>query len=220
MVEVKGKKVEKFKAGTIELAPDELGEYRDVARCGRPQNRSTWSRRSSRRLQSSWAVSGETTTGGPAAAPCRSARPTTWDVGHDGLDVVRLHRPSDDPAVVQGLVPDQPDPEAITEQLNGVVQFPVSSFPASGPAVRVLNGTTDTTMASRIAPDLARAGGEVLLVGNAKSLDVGSTTVALNDEFKGVADAIAEAVGVSAERTDEISDAAGIDVVLGADQQP
>jgi len=61
----------------------------------------------------------------------------------------------------------------------------------------------------------------VLLVGNAKSLDVGSTTVVYsNDEFKGVADAIAEAVGVSAERTDEISDAADIDVVLGADQQP
>ena len=35
-----------------------------------------------------------------------------------------------------------------------------------------------------------------------------------------LADAIAEAVGVSAERTDEISDAADIDVVLGADQQP
>ena len=114
-----------------------------------------------------------------------------------------------------------PDPEAITEQLNGVVQFPVSSFPGQRPRVRVLNGTTDTTMASRIAPDLARAGGEVLLVGNAKSLDVGSTTVVYsNDEFKGVADAIAEAVGVSAERTDEISDAADIDVVLGADHQP
>jgi hypothetical protein len=61
----------------------------------------------------------------------------------------------------------------------------------------------------------------VLLVGNANPLDVETSTVVYSDEsFKGVADRIAEIVGVTAVRTDDISDAADIDVVLGADYQP
>ena len=223
-VEVKGKKVEKFKAGAIELAPDELGEYLTLRGAGeRPENRSTRAEALLTALQEQLGGSGETTTGGPT-----TAAPSVSETNDLGTLVTRMGTSSFDFIVLpttrqsfKGSYLYSPDPEAITEQLNGVVQFPVSSFPGQRPRVRVLNGTTDTTMASRIAPDLARAGGEVLLVGNAKSLDVGSTTVVYsNDEFKGVADAIAEAVGVSAERTDEISDAADIDVVLGADHQP
>ena len=232
-VEVKGKRVEKFKAGTIELAPDELADYLTIRGAGElPENRSTRSGALFTALIARLADSGSTpgssssTSGGSVSTT--SAAPSAGNGGPDLATILTAMGATTPDFIVlpterqsfKGSYLYSPDTAAITDQLAGVVQFPISSYPGQRPRVRVLNGTSDTSMANAAAPDLAKAGGEVLLIGNATALDVATTTVVYsNDAFKDVADRIADAVGVTAQRTEDLSDAADIDVVLGADYQ-
>jgi len=220
-VEQKGKKAEKFAAGSIELQPDELGEFLTVRGAGEaPENRST-------RTAALLAALASNVTGAPvdaAGQPASSSvddgpdiRTTLSEMGSGKADFVVL------PTTRQpfkGSYLYSPDEESIAAELEGVVRFPVSSFPGQRPRVRVLNGTTDTAAASSVAPAVARAGGEVLLVGNAGSLDVATTVVVYsNDAFADVAGRIAEVVGVTAQRSDDLTDSADVDIVLGADFQ-
>lgn len=227
-VEVKGKRTQKFKSGSISLEPDQLGEFLTVRGAGEaPANRATrsavlFSALAQRFADPTGAGTGSTAGSSPSSAP------TAADGAVD-LTTILLEMGAADPDFLdlpmtrmsfKGSFLYSPDAEAIADELSGVVQFPISSFPGQRPRVRILNGTVDTAPASAIAPDLAAVGGEVLLVGNANPLDAATSSVVYSDDsFKDVADRIAEVVGVPAERSEELSDAADIDVVLGADYQ-
>jgi hypothetical protein len=231
-VDQKGKRVVKFAAGTLELDPDEIGEYLTIRGAGEaPTNRGSradivLSALAAKLIDASDA--GATSSSNSTAAGASTTAPAAADGSVDIGGVLASTGASPDFIVLpmtrqsfKGSYLYSPDADGITDQLAGVVQFPVSSFPGQRPRVRVLNGTSAISAANSVAPQLARAGGEVLLVGNANPLDVETSTVVYSDEsFKGVADRIAEIVGVTAVRTDDISDAADIDVVLGADYQP
>ncbi|MEZ5320681.1 MAG: hypothetical protein R2698_01085 [Microthrixaceae bacterium] len=69
-----------------------------------------------------------------------------------------------------------------------------------------------------MAPRLAAAGGEVVLVGNASRLDHVNTTVRFTgDSYRVIADRIGKALGVDAVETAALGDSADIEVVLGSD---
>lgn len=227
-VEVKGKRTEKYESGPIELEPDELGDFLTVRGAGEaPENRST---RASVLLAELAALLADpdAATGTSSSAAGVTTIPTVSDSGMDLGSVLTAMGGTDPDFIVlpterqsfKGSYLYSPDTAAVPEALVDVVQFPISSFPGQRPRVRVLNGTTDTSVANAVAPELARAGGDVLLIGNASSLDAATTSVVYSDDaFKEVADRIAESVGATAERTDDVSDATDIDVVLGADYQ-
>ncbi len=227
-VEVKGKRSVKYKAGELALEPDEVGEFLTTRGAGeQPVNRGARTEivldalieRLAGRSEPAGGSSSTSASTNPAASGSGSEGVDFASVltvmGSAGTDFVEL--PTERQSF-KGSYLYSPDAAGVAAALEGVVRFPVSAFPGQRPRVRVLNGTTENTRAGELAPDLARAGGEVLLVGNSNPLDVDTSSVVYSDEsFQPVADRIAEIVGVTAERTDEISDAADIDVVLGAD---
>lgn len=112
-----------------------------------------------------------------------------------------------------------PEHEAIAELLTRLVPFPVSPAPDARARLRLQNGTTDTTVAASVAAELPPAGVEVVLIGNALSLDHDTTTVRYaGTEFRDEALDVVEILGVG-EVVEEPrpSDAADITVTLGAD---
>ena len=233
-VEDKGKRTERFAAGTISLDPDQLGEFLTLRSAGEaPENRSTRAEALFGTLIPALAQGGATSTGtsGASSSTSGSGAGSASNTSDDGPDLATTLAGMGSSAPDFVLLPTErqafkgsylyrPDTAAITERLAGVVRFPLSAFPGQRPRIRILNGTTDRNAAMSVAPSLAEAGGEVLLIGNASSFDVATTSVVYSSEaFEGVANRIAEIVGATAERSDEASDAADIDVVLGADHQ-
>lgn len=214
-VEEKGKRVERFASGTISLEADELSDYLTVRAVGEaPENRST---------RADALISALTTALGAESSP-NGGSVVSSDAGVDVAEVLRgLGTGRVDTIVLpttrqsfKGSYIYRPDPEGIAADLGDVVRFPVSAFPGQRPRVRVLNGTSDTSRANSIAPDLAAAGGEVVVIGNTDAFDATATTVVYSDaSFEAVASRIATLLGVTAQRSSEPSDAADIDVVLG-----
>ncbi|MFN8050596.1 MAG: LytR C-terminal domain-containing protein [Acidimicrobiales bacterium] len=259
-VESKGKRTEKFKAGTLALDADELDEFLTIRAAGEaPENRSTRAGVVISALAKALAESGNgsATTGGGSSSSAGSTGSTgasapgdtessettggssgtsakgsgdgsglVTDAGVDlgavfgslganriDFTVLPMKRQS-----FSGSFLYKPDAEGIAAKLADVVQFPVSSFPGQRPRVRILNGTSDVSKAKAVAPDVARAGGEVLLVGNANKFDAATTSVVYSsDSFADIAQRIATLFGVKAELSPNMSDAADIDVVIGAD---
>lgn len=112
-----------------------------------------------------------------------------------------------------------PEDDPVTELLTRLVPFPVSPAPGARARLRLLNGTTDTTIASSVAAELPPAGVELVLIGNAASLDHDTTTVRyVGEESREEALAIVDILGVG-EVVEELrpTDAADITVTLGAD---
>ena len=102
---------------------------------------------------------------------------------------------------------------------EGGAEFPSSAFPGQRPRVHVLNGTSDTDAAARVAPLVTRAGGEVLLIGNADRFDATITTVRFFDpSSEAVANEIATVLGVTATRAESASESEDIIVILGPGQ--
>lgn len=217
-VDAGGKRTERFASGELSLDADDLFEYLTVKGAGEaPENRST---RADAALGALARALAEADTSGSTVTTDAGVdlAGVIAGLGQGQLDFVVL------PAVRQSFSTSymyRPDPAAIATSLAGVVQFPVSAFPGQRPRVRVLNGTADTDAARSVAPQLAAAGGEVVVIGNADSFDATTTSVVYSDPaFDEVAGRIAEALGVRAERADSVSDAADIDVVLGPEQNP
>ena len=106
--------------------------------------------------------------------------------------------------------------KALVDQL---VPFPVSPAPGARARLRLLNGTPDTSVAASIAADLPAAGVQVVLIGNATSLDHETTTVRyIGAEFRDEAQAVADILGVGEVTEDNRpSETADITVTLGAD---
>lgn len=123
-----------------------------------------------------------------------------------------------DPVAFEGSYLYRPNGLAIIDELSGLVPFPASAFAGQRPRARILNGTTDTDAASRVASQVAALGAEIATVGNAAAFDADATTVLYSDEaFAPVAERIAEFLGAEATRVEEVSDATDIDIELGAD---
>ena len=80
-----------------------------------------------------------------------------------------------DPAV-EGAHGDEtafvPDGPAVAGLVRTLVPFPVAPAPGLRARVRVLNGTSDVGEAPSVAADLTPAGVQIVLVGNATSLDI------------------------------------------------
>ena len=127
-----------------------------------------------------------------------------------------------DPAV-EGAHGDEPaflpDGPAVAGLVRTLVPFPVAPAPGLRARVRVLNGTRDLDEAASVAADLTPAGVQIVLVGNAASLDIEETTVSYSgDEYRDDAERIVEILGVGeVVEDDRPSDAVDITVTLGAD---
>ncbi len=113
----------------------------------------------------------------------------------------------------------QADVEGIADLVARLIPFPASPRPGVRPRVRVLNGTSDTSVAQTVAPQLPPAGVEVVMVGNASSLDHEGTTIAyVLPEHRDDAEAVRDALGYGEVIEDpRPSDVADITVTLGAD---
>lgn len=111
------------------------------------------------------------------------------------------------------------DPDAIADLVDELIPFPRSPRPGVRERLRVLNGTEDLDAARRVAPELPPAGVEVVIIGNAASLDHETTTVAyVAPEHEEAADAVRDRLGVGEVTQDpRPSDVADITVTLGAD---
>ena len=112
-----------------------------------------------------------------------------------------------------------PQPAKDAELVDQLVPFPVSPAPGARARLRLLNGTPDTSVATTVAADLPPAGVQVVLIGNAASLDHATTTVRyIGAEFRDAALAVADILGVGEVTEDNRpSETADITVTLGAD---
>ena len=208
----------RFPIGEIELGPEDVGAYleaddaegSDLARLARHET-----------FWREWleAVAAE---GSPAAVP-----------GELDSGIGRFVRAiAEGPAVIETL-PVQPAPDGgygpetaflpvhdeIDELVARLVPFPVSPSPGARARLRLQNGTTDTSVAASVAAELPPAGVQVVLIGNASTLDHETTTVRYGaDEFADEARAVVDILGVGeAVQGSRPSDAADITVTLGAD---
>lgn len=141
------------------------------------------------------------------------------DVSFDSIPVFRKPLPGSI-IVVAWMV----DPQYLGEFVSRVVPLPVSPVPGSRPSVAILNGTNDSDAVSAAVPKVVSAGGEVSVVGNADSFDVGSTSVEyLYPDAREAAVAVAEALGVTASEGSAADASAmqgvSVKVVLGSDAQ-
>lgn len=113
----------------------------------------------------------------------------------------------------------RPSTADVADLVARVVPFPGSPRPGARERVRILNGTADLEAAQRLAPALPPLGVEVAVVGNARSLDVATTTIAyVNPDHEDAAEAIRDLLGVGEVLIDpRPGDVADITVTLGVD---
>ncbi len=110
------------------------------------------------------------------------------------------------------------DAARIAELMQKVVPYPTSAFPGQRPRVRILAATTDPTAAAKAAPDVVAAGGEILVIGNAKAAVGAATLVEFHDSSQEAAAAkIAAKFGVTAVASSEQTETFDVTVTLGTD---
>lgn len=112
-----------------------------------------------------------------------------------------------------------PDADAVAALVAEIVPFPRSPRPGVRERVRILNGTEDLAEARALAPVLPPMGVEVVVVGNARTLDHETTTIAYVDaSHEAAAEDIRDLLGVGEVLRDpRPSDVVDITVTLGAD---
>ena len=112
-----------------------------------------------------------------------------------------------------------PEAEEVAALVAELVPLPRSPGFGARPRVRVLNGTDDLEEARAVALDLPPVGVEVVAVGNARTLDQGTTTIAyVNPSHEAAAEDIRDLLGVGDVFVDpRPSDVVDITVTLGAD---
>ena len=112
-----------------------------------------------------------------------------------------------------------PDVEAIEALVAEIIPFPRSPRPGVRERVRVLSGTEDLQASREVARLLPPLGVEVVIVGNAPTLDHRTTTIAyVAPEHEAAAEEIRDALGVGDVIVDpRPSDVVDITVTLGAD---
>lgn len=121
-------------------------------------------------------------------------------------------RYGDEPAFV-------PEFLEVRELIDRLVPLPVAASPGARARVLVVNGTSDTARAARVAPLLPPAGVQITLIGNAAAFGVETTTISFaGDVYRDEAEKIRGILGVG-EVVEEPrpSDVVDITVTLGAD---
>lgn len=113
------------------------------------------------------------------------------------------------------------DAAAVGALVARLVPFPRSPRPGVRERVRLLSGTGDVEESRRLAPELPPLGLEVVVVGNAPTLDHATTTIAYAaPQHEDVARDIRELLGVGEVVPDpRPSDVVDITVTLGADHE-
>ena len=110
----------------------------------------------------------------------------------------------------------RPDAAAMGPFIAGAIPFPTAGTPGLRLRVRLLNGTTDLAANLAAVPKVVGAGGQVVLLGNASRFGATSTTVEYSDAALAPrVEAIAAAVGGTAKKVDETSDAFDVTITLG-----
>ncbi len=207
-----------FPAGPLTLAAEQAGPYLDAIGVGesdltRLSRHETFWRGWLAAIESSAdpeVVPGEAESGigrfvrGLAGGPVSfDVPPVVAEVGADGLTRFRA-----DPIETLDLVEDR-------------IAFPAPSRPGFRTRVRVLDGAGADGLALRTARDVVRAGGQVVVVGNADRFDAATTEVFYFDErFADRAGFLALAFGVEAQRLEgpNTDDQVDVTVVAGADR--
>jgi hypothetical protein len=208
----------RFPAGDLELGPDDVGPYlearhegeSDLARLFRHETFWTAWLAAVGEAGVDDAVPGELETGlGRFIRQLARGR-----VVSTTLPVDRAM--GDDPEVEPTFLPDV---DGIAAVIADLVPFPRSPRPGVRERVRVLSGTDDVEASRRVAPLLPPAGVEVVIVGNAPSLDVERTTIAyVGPEHQAAAEDLRDLLGVGEIVIDpRPSDVVDITVTLGAD---
>ena len=200
-----------YKSGNLDLAPAQLADFVTIRGTGEAADN-----RSNRVFVAFTAIAKEVGKESTVPDTTLGADLATLDKGR--IDTVAL------PVTMRSSTPTPtyvPDAAKIESDLAGIVRFPTSAFPGQRPRVRILNGTSETKPAQTLAPQAASAGGEVILIGNGPTTDVETSMVTYSSPaFEKVAKKIADMLKVEAVRSDSVSDAADIDVLLGADYHP
>jgi len=134
------------------------------------------------------------------------------------LETMPVDRGDDDPGDEPTFVPDV---DGIASMVARLVPFPRSPRPGVRQRVRVLNGTDDLEAARRLAPELPPLGLEVVIVGNAATLDHERTTIAyVGPEQQEAAEDVRALLGAGEVVVDpRPSDVVDITVTLGADHE-
>ena len=115
-----------------------------------------------------------------------------------------------------------PDEQAIAALIPRLVPFPAGGRPGDRPLVRVLDGSQRPEVLTPAVRLVARAGGQVVMIGNADEFGVEATRLLVADDaLIGLAESVAAELGVgSVQRIDYIDENAELIVVLGADFHP
>lgn len=118
------------------------------------------------------------------------------------------------------LVAWMPDAAALDLFAADLVPLPESPVPGARVATAVLDGTgPGGELVGSVVPVVVRNGGEVVLVGNADSFEVATTSVEYSTpEAAEVAGRMAAELGVSAVEATEALEGAPVVVVIGADR--
>jgi len=211
----------RFPAGELELAAEDVGPYLE----GRAEERSDLARLYRHELVWRAWLAAVAETGVAEAVPGelesgigRFVRDLS--VGTVDVRTLPVDRPpaEEDDAQEPTFLPDVEGIEALVADL---VPFPRSPRPGVRPRVRILSGTEDVEASRRLAPSLPPLGLEVVIVGNARTLDHARTTIAhVGPDQEDEAEAIRDLLGAGEVVVDpQPSDVVDITVTLGADHE-
>lgn len=208
----------RFPVGEIELAPEDVGSYLQARVPGQSDPARLFRHESFWRAWLDAVTEAGTTEAVPGELSAGIGRfVRTLAQGPVLFESLPVHESASDEFGEEPVF--TADVDGIEDLVERVIPFPRSPRPGVRPRVRVLNGTTDTDAASRVAPRLPPVGVEVAVVGNAASLDRTETTIAyVGPDHRDDAEAIREVLGVGAVIEDpRPSDVVDITVTLGAD---
>lgn len=155
-------------------------------------------------------VPGEQTSGIGRFVRGLAAGPTTYDVppGREELSATFV-------AVVYTT-----DPAAVADFAEELVPFPAAARPGDRLRVRVLDGAGADGLTLAFAREVVRAGGQVVVVGNADNFDSTETRLVYFDgALTEAVEAMGEELGVTVEQLDGLNPDDGVDATLvaGAD---
>jgi hypothetical protein len=214
--------VDSWTAGRVSLDPGEVGAFlaaraegeTDLARMDRQQ--SFWSAWLPLVAQGGAdALPGEVSTG-----IGRFVRGVAQGGAVEVLPVEREDR--------AGAVAFRTDASRVGDLISRTVPFPTAPTPGSRIRVRLLNGTSDSSLTALVASALVAGGAQISIVGNASSLDVAETSLIYTGEDRA---ALAERLqgNLGFGRVDEVSsgqdgqvssdDEIDVTVILGEDAE-
>jgi len=208
----------RFPAGDLELEADDVGAYLEATQEGESDLARLFRHRT---FWEAW-LEAVAASGDPSAVPgelevgigrfVRALAAGSSVVETLPVEPVVVEEYDDQPTFA-------PELDEVAALVADLVPLPRSPRPGVRPRVRVLNGTEDLDEARVLALALPPVGVEVAVVGNARSLDEPTTTIAyVNPSHEEAAMAIRDLLGVGDVVVDpRPSDVVDITVTLGAD---